>query len=166
MKSFTLSHEIHCDTDTFWKLFFDKTFNEELFKRGLQFPGYEVLEFKDEDSRIFRRTKVTPKLDAPAPVAKVLGSSFSYTEEGTFDKATKVLSWKTTPSALADKVTTKGTVKVEPMGDDKVRRISEFHYEAKVFGIGGILESAFEKSLRSGWEKSAEFTNQWIKDHP
>jgi hypothetical protein len=40
--------------------------------------------------------------------------------------------------------------------------VSEFHYEAKVFAIGGILESAFEKSLRSGWDKSAEFLNAWL----
>ena len=92
-------------------------------------------------------------------------TSFSYVEDGTFDKATKILTWKTTPSSMADKVTTKGTIKAEPAGDGKVLRISDFQYEAKVFAIGGILESAFEKSLRSGWEKSAEFLNNWLKEH-
>ena len=165
MKSFSLSHEIHCDQDTFWKVFFDKAFNEALFRDGLHFPHYEVLDFKDGEKEIVRRVKVTPKMDAPGPVAKALGSSFSYVEDGTFDKATKILTWKTTPSSMADKVTTKGTIKAEPAGDGKVLRISDFQYEAKVFAIGGILESAFEKSLRSGWEKSAEFLNNWLKEH-
>ena len=165
MKSFTLSHEINCDLDAFWKIFFDKEFNVALFRDGLQFPHYEVLELKDGEKEILRRVKVTPKMDAPGPVAKVLGNSFSYVEDATFDKASKVLTWKTTPSSMADKVTTKGTIKAEPAGEGKVMRLSEFHYEAKVFGIGGLLESAFEKSLRSGWDKSAEFLNRWLKEH-
>ncbi len=166
MKTFSLSHEINCDQEKFWALFFDKALNEAMFRDGLQFPHYEVLEFKETATEIVRRVKVIPKMDAPGPVAKALGSSFSYVEDGTFDKAAKVLRWKTTPSAMADKVTTRGTIKAEPAGDGKVRRVSDFEYEAKVFGIGGIIESAFEKSLRSGWDKSAEFLNRWLKEHP
>lgn len=164
MKSFTLSHEIHCDSETFWKTFFDKSFNDDMFKKGLGFPHYETVEQRDTDKEIVRRVKVTPKMDAPGPVAKALGSSFSYTEDGTFDKASKVFSWKTTPSSLADKVKTEGTVRVEPAGEGKVRRVCEFHYEAKVFGIGGLLESSLEKNLRGGWDKSAEFMNRWLKE--
>jgi hypothetical protein len=122
-----------------------------------------VLDLKETDKEIVRRAKVTPKMDAPAPVAKVMGSSFSYIEEGTFDRATKVYRWKSTPSQMAEKVKTTGEVRAEPAGEGKVKRISVFHYEAKIFAIGGLVESSIEKSLRSGWEKSAAFFNEWLK---
>ena len=164
MPSFTLTHELHCDVDTFWKTFFDKDFNTKMFKEGLAFPSYDVLDQKDGDKEITRRAKVTPKMDVPGPVAKVLGGSFSYTEEGTFDKAAKIWRWKTTPSSMAEKVKSTGTVRVEPLGDGKCRRICDFELEGKIFGLGGIIEGALEKNLRSGWDKSAEWMNRHFKE--
>jgi hypothetical protein len=164
MHHFTLTHEIHCDEETFWKTFFAKDFNGELYRRGLVFPEYTLLELKESDKEIVRRAKVTPKMDVPGPVAKVLGSSFSYVEEGTFDRATKRYKWKSIPSQMGDKVKTEGVVHCEPAGDGKVKRVSAFSYEAKIFGIGGVVESSLEKSLRSGWDKSAAFLNEWLKE--
>ncbi len=48
------------------------------------------------------------------------------------------------------------------MGDNKVRRVAELINEAKVFGIGGLLESSAEKQLREGWDQSATYMNKWI----
>lgn len=163
MPSFTLTHEINCDVDTFWKNFFDKSFNVKMFKEGLDFPSFEVVDQKDDDKQVTRKSQVTPKMDVPGPVAKILGSSFSYLEEGTFDKASKVWRWKTTPSTMADKVKTSGVVRVEEAGEGKCRRLCEFEYEAKVFGLGGVIEKALEKNLRSGWDKSAEWMNAFYK---
>ena len=74
--------------------------------------------------------------------------------------------WKMTPSTLADKLFTSGTVRVEKMGDSKVRRIAEMNVEAKIFAVGGLIEGSAEKQMREGWDKSSTFMNQWIKDHP
>jgi hypothetical protein len=163
MQSFTLSHEIHCDEETFWKVFFDKDFNAALYKDGLAFPEYALLDLKETEKEIVRRARVTPKMDVPAPVAKVLGSSFSFIEEGTFDRTTKIYRWKSIPNQMADKVKTFGDVHVEPAGDGKVKRVSAFSYEAKIFAIGGLVESSLDKNLRSGWDKSAVFFNAWLK---
>ncbi len=165
MVKFTLTHEINCDVDTFWKVFFNKDFSHELFRGALQFPAYEIMELKDGDKEIFRRVSATPKMDAPAAVAKVLGSSFSYVEEGRFDKGTKIFQWKSIPSTMADKVRTEGSVRAEPAGDGKIRRVSDFSFEAKVFGLGGVIESALEKNLRHGWDESAVFMNNWLKSN-
>jgi hypothetical protein len=164
MAKFTLTHEIECDPEQFWKLFFDKEFNQTLFKQHLGFPAFDVVEQRETDREIYRKVSGTPKMDVPGPVAKVLGSSFTYVEEGTFDKATKTWRWKMTPSAMPDKLRNEGTVRVEPAGPGKSRRISEIVAEAKVFGIGGLIESAAEKNLRDGWDKSAHYMNQWIRE--
>jgi hypothetical protein len=164
MGKFTVTHEINCNADTFWKIFFDKTFSEKLYKESLGFPEYTITEQRDTGTEVIRVSVGTPKMDMPGPVAKLLGSSFSFTEHGTFNKATKVYRFKSTPSTMADKLRNEGTLRIEPIGDNKVRRIAEIEIEAKVFGVGGLIESSAEKQFREGWDRSAVYMNQWIAD--
>lgn len=166
MGKFTVSHEINCNEETFWKTFFDKDFNEKLYKEALGFPSYKTLEQNETDKQITRKVSGQPKMDVPGPVAKLIGSGFSYVEDGSFDKGSKVWRWKMIPSTLADKMRTEGTVRVEPVGSDKVRRISEITIEAKIFGVGGLMESTAEKQMRQGWDASAVFMNKYLANAP
>ena len=43
MGKFTVTHEINCNAETFWEVFFDKAFNEQLFLRELGFPEFTVI---------------------------------------------------------------------------------------------------------------------------
>jgi hypothetical protein len=165
MGKFSISHVINCDEETFWKTFFDKGFNDELYLKSLGFPEFKVIEQRDSDAEIYRKVTGQPKMDMPGPVAKLMGSNFRYTEEGRYNKATKLWSWKMTPSALADKLRNEGTMRIEKVGDDKVRRIADLVIEAKVFGLGGLIESSAEKQLRDGWDKSAVFMNKYLETH-
>lgn len=158
MKTFTLVHEIATDVDGFWQAFFDKDYNVALYSEGLHFPKYEVLSFEETDKEIRRKVRVTPKLDVPGPIAKLLGDGFAYMEEGTFDRAAKIWRWQNVPS---DKLLTKGTIRAEAAGEGKCRRIGDFTVEGKIFGLGGMLESTLEKNLRNGWDKSASFLSAW-----
>lgn len=164
MGKFTVTHEINCDVETFWKTFFDKDFNEKMFLQGLGFPEFRVVEQNETDSRLTRRVAGQPKMELPGPVAKLLGSNFRFTEDGTWDKSSKVWSFKMTPSTLADKLRQEGTMRIESVGPGKVRRIAELFIEAKVFGVGGLIESTTEKQLRDGWDKSAVFMNRYLAD--
>ena len=162
MKKLSLKHEINCSAEHFWKVFFDKEFNEKLYLQGLGFPEFKTLEQNETDQKITRRTQGRPKVDLPGPIAKVLGPNFGYIEEGSFDKSRKVWTWKMIPSTMAEKLKNEGTVRVEAVGDNKVRRVADLVVEAKIFGIGGLMESTAEKQLRDGWENSAHFMNKWL----
>lgn len=165
MPTFTVTHEINCDEETFWKLFLDKEFNERMYKDGLGFPEFSIVEQVETDSEIRRKTAGKPKLNnVPGPVAKLLGDSFRYTEVGSMDKKNKVWRYKLTPSVMADKMKQEGKITCEPAGPGKVKRVAELFIEAKVFGVGGLLESTTEKSLREGWDSSAKFMNKWIAE--
>lgn len=164
MIKFTLTHEINCDADTFWRLFFDKEFNEQLYKGALGFTKYEVTESKDSDKQLARKVSAVPKIDLPGPLAKLFGPGFGYVEEGTLDKASKRWSWVMITSQMSDKLKQSGTLRVESAGEAKVRRIAEITGEAKVFGVGGMIESTIEKELRAGWDKSAEFMNKYLRE--
>jgi hypothetical protein len=164
MIRFTLTHEIHCDEETFWKLFFDRAFNDALYKTGLGFTKYDVVDSRDTATQTIRKVSATPKVDLPGPIAKLMGPGFGYVEEGTFDKGSKRWTWSMTTSTMSDKLKQGGSLKIEPAGAGRVRRVAEITGEAKVFGLGGLIESTIEKELRAGWDKSAEFMNKWIRE--
>lgn len=166
MGKFTVTHEINCNVETFWKVFFDKDFNMKLYKEHLGFPEFTIVDQKETDTNIVRKVTGTPKMDVPGPVAKLLGSNFRYTEEGKFDRGTQIWTWKMIPSTQADKLRNEGTLRITAIGDSKVRRYADIVVEAKIFGVGGLIESSSEKQLRDGWDKSAVYMNQWIKTHP
>jgi hypothetical protein len=166
MAKFTMNHDLDCDVDKFWQLFlFEEGFNDKLFKE-LEFPEWKLLEQKEEGNIIHRVVKAVPKMDAPGPVAKLLGDKFGYTERGKYDKTTKIYTFVIETSAMKEKLKNEGKVVCEPRGEGKSRRVVDILAEAKVFGVGGMIESSFEKSYRSGWGKSAEFINRWVKEHP
>ena len=163
---FTMTNEIDCNVEKFWETFLDPKLTERLFKEALGFTEFRILEQTETASTLLRRSAATPKMSWPGPVAKLFGDRFGYTEEATFDKATKVWSWKMTPSTLPDKLRHEGSVRVEPLGDARVRRIVAIVLEAKVFAIGGLIESSVEKQIRESWEKSATVTNEWLRAPP
>ena len=162
MGKFTVTHEINCNVDTFWKTFLDKDFNDQLYKGTLGFPDFKVTEQTEDDTRAVRRVSATPKMEVPGPVQKLLGSNFRYTEDGSMTKPERIWRWKMTPSTLADKLLTSGTIRAEAIGDNKTRRVAEMVVEAKIFGLGGLIESSAEKQLRDGWDKSAAFMNKYL----
>jgi hypothetical protein len=167
MGKFTMKHEIHCDADTFWKVFLDKEFNEKLYTTALGFPDFKVTEQTDTETSVTRRVAAQPKMDVPGPVAKLIGPGFRYTEEGSMSKSERLWKWKMIPSTLADKLFTSGTVRIEaiPGSTDKVRRVADMNVEAKIFAVGSLIESSAEKQMRDGWDKSATFMNKWLADH-
>lgn len=162
MTTFQMKHDIDCTPEKFWEMFFDNDLQKKIFD-DLQFPQWEVTEMKDTEKEIVRRIKAIPKLDAPAPVAKLLGPGFGYTEEGRFDKEKKVFKFVIKTTQLTEKLKNEGTVRVEAKGADKCTRVVDIVLEAKVFGLGGMIEKMSEKSFRDGWGKSADVFNKKLK---
>ena len=164
MRNIQLNHEINCNAETFWKVFLDREFNETLFRKELGFPQYDIISFDEKDGEIVRRVKGNPKNSAPKAVQKLMGDGFGYLEVGRMKRGDSVWTFKITPNTMADKITNEGFVKCEPAGEDKVRRVSELKFEARIFGVGGMVESTAEKDFRDGYDVSAVFMNRWIKE--
>ena len=103
--------------------------------------------------------------DLPGPVKKVIGDRLAYTEEGTFDKKSKRYTFKVTPSTMADKTKVSGELWVEKIGDKKIRRMCRISVEVKVFMVGGMVEDRIMQDLRSSYDNSTAYTNQYIKEN-
>lgn len=164
MKQVKLVHEINCSPEVFWKLQFDPAFNEALLGHAMKVENYKILKFEETDREIRRTTTGQPKIDLPGPIKKIMGSGFAYTEEGKFDKSTQTWSWKISVSTFGDKARNEGTMRLEKLGDNKVRRIAEAVVECKIFGVGGLVEGNMEKAMVDGWNAGAQFINKWIAD--
>ena len=162
MRTASVTSLINCDVDTFWKVFFDDAYNKAFYLQEMGFFELEILS-KTDTSRVMR---AVPKLNMPKPVMKLLGNSFGYEERGTFDREKSEWAWKMVPNKLADKLSSHGTVRVEAAGEGKCRRSDAVTIEAKIFGVGRLVESSTEKEVRTAWSKESSFINRWLKDHP
>jgi len=162
MKKVHLSHEINCSAEVFWKLYFDPAFTEALLREAIKVDDFKVVKQEENEREIVRITTGKPRISAPAAVQKIIGSNFSYTEEARFDRKTQTLRWKISLSTFTDKTRNEGVLRVEPIGPDRVRRIADAEVEARIFGMGGMMESGMEKQMLEGWAAGAEFTNHWI----
>lgn len=163
MKSITIHHELPCDIDTFWSTFLDEGFNSWLYAQ-LGFPEYRTVERRETDTQIVRKVRGVPKMELPSTLEKAFGSTIAYTEDASFDKPTRVWRWRMTPSTLAEKLRLEGTVRAETLPGGRVRRIADIEIEAKVFGLGGLIESAAESNLRRGWDDSARLMTRWFNE--
>lgn len=164
MVRLTMRQEIHCDAATFWRQFFDPELCRRLFLEGLGFPAYETVRQQETPTTIERTVAIEPKLTMPAPLARAFGSSFRYTEEGSFDRSGETWRWRMLSDKLGDKVRVTGTLRLTPLGPARVAREVEIDIEAKVFMLGSLIEDTFKKQLSDGWHRSAEVQNQWLRE--
>jgi hypothetical protein len=163
---FTLRHPLDCTPERHWALFWDPEWTRTLIVDGLGFFSCDVRPVRQEGTLRHREMAVTPKLDIPAAVAKILGPKLGYTEKGTFDEATQTWTYRMVLNVLTDSIRIGGEVSIEPLGAGRCTRVSKMWVEVKIFGVGGMIEKAAEKNMRDGWDRSAQWINQWLAKNP
>lgn len=163
---FTVRDIFETDVDTYWsEMFFDEEYNSRLYREGLGFKDFAVLELTGEKGGPrTRKMRTEPAADAPAVVRKLIGDSLTYTESGSFDPAKKLWTYTITTSKLSDKVHIGGKLWAEPKGPKKLERIAEIEIEVKIFGVGGAVEKFIEKTTRDSYVKATAFTNRFIRE--
>lgn len=160
---FILRHPYVIEPETFWReVFFDPEYNEALYRKGLHFEAYKVIE-ETTSGRRTRKLAVTPKLEAPAPIKKLLGDSISYVEDGHLDPAKPSWVTRVLPSKLGDKASISSELWLERTGPGQSDRVAAFDIEVKIFGIGGMFEKFLEKTMRENYQKAADYTNEWLR---
>lgn len=162
---FTVRNQFDTNVDTYWnEIFFSEEYNSRLYREGLGFKGFELIELTGEKGqRRTRKLRTEPAADAPAVVRKLIGDSLSYTETGSWDPATKVWSYSISTSKLSEKIRIGGRLWAEPKGD-KLERIAEIEIEVKILGVGGTIEKFLEKTTRESYVKATAFTNRFIAE--
>jgi hypothetical protein len=158
-----IEHVYHCSESVFWQLFFNDEFNQRLFKEGLGFPQYEQLSFEETAEEIRRVTSVRPRVgQLPGPLKKVVGEGIGYREHGVFDKRTRRFSLHVVANKMPDRLTVEGVLFTEPLDQDRCRRLFDAAVQARVFGVGKLLENRLIADLQANYSDSADFTNRYL----
>ncbi|MCA9622691.1 MAG: DUF2505 domain-containing protein [Myxococcales bacterium] len=158
MRRPSASHHIDCDPATFWSVFWDDdAFLRELYLEVLQFKSFTVVS-RSETKRVMR---LVPKMNVPGPVAKVIGDTFGYEDHAELDRGAGEMRWQMKPNTMQGKLLVQGMVRVTPDGDG-CRRVDEVTIEAKIFGVGGLVEGSTEQEVRAGWDKEAAFLKRYL----
>lgn len=165
MLNFTLEHEIDCSEDRFWELFLDPEFTRDMIVQGLDFARCDVGPLEDAPGNTQRRPMtVTPKLELPTAVAKVLGPRLAYNEAGLFHVDERRWRYDLELSVLSDRIKIGGDVTTKPAGENKCIRISTHQVNIKIFGVGSLAERAARSNMEDGWGKSAVWMNRRLAD--
>lgn len=160
---FTVQHTYPIAADRFFtEMFFDPEYNRTLYLESLGFEAFDIeREDRDVNGLVEHRTvRVQPKLNMPKPVAKLLGSAFTYREVG----AMEGMAWESqiVPSRLADKVAVSTTMTVTPVGEDTCLRTAEFDIRVRIFGVGKVFEGFIERTLRESYAKASAHSTRWL----
>lgn len=166
MKRFTIVHEFACSPERFWRLFFEPAFNAALYREALSVADYAVTSSRETEAEIHRAITGRPQLRLPAAAQKIVGDRLTFSEDGRFDRRARVWRASFTTSTFGDKVRNVTTIRTEPAGPAALRRVGEVEIEAKIFGVGGLVESSMESSMRESWDAAARFTAEWLARHP
>jgi len=162
----TVSHPLHCTPETFWKrIFFDRVYNEALFRQEMKFPEYSIVEQKEAADRVERKVRVTPPQKAPEIVRKLVKGTMSYDEIGTWTAQDGIYRFKTLTSMMAEKIKIGGTIRAEPAGEGKMVRRVDMDIEVNVMLVGGAIEKFLAGEIQSNYDVSFSFTNRWIAEH-
>jgi hypothetical protein len=160
-------HELGCSESLFWdRLFFDEAFNRRLFLEELGFSSWRVVRRGDiAQPFVDMEIEVTPKVgDLPGPLRTLVGEGLSYREIGRLDRQRRRYSVKAESGKLGDRLLVQGELYTEALGADRCRRIFEVTAEAKIFGVGGLLEKRVLSDIERNYEVSAGFITRYAKE--
>jgi len=166
MQRHTIAHEINCPPERMWELFFSNEFNFEMYEQGLGFPSCTIPELTDKGDVLHRRMVMVPKLEMPKPVAKIVGDRVGYEEIGDWVRSAGEWRWRLILAAFGDKVHIEGVMRLEPHGDGHCMRKVNFEVDAKMFGIGKIIENTATQNVIDGWNASAKWINGYLERNP
>ncbi len=165
MTAVRIEHAFDCDEKTFWEqIFFSEQFNRDMYLKYLQFKQWEVTEYRETDTSIFRTVTVTPKIgDLPGAIKSLIGDNLGYREEGKFDKQSRRFSVVVVPSSLADKISVRGDTWLQPLDQVRHKRIFDAEVSVKMFGVGNIIEKKIIADLQLSYNAGAVFTADYLR---
>ena len=167
MKERRIEHTYDCSADVFWsKIFLDDEYNRKLFQDELHFESWRVSSSEQRGQEIHRVVEAVPRLgDLPAALKRLLSEGAAYQERGVVDRSAQRYRLEVTPRSLASKLSISGELFTTPLAERSCRRTYVARVEARVFGVGGMIEDRLLHDIERSYVKAAVFTNRWIADH-
>jgi Protein of unknown function (DUF2505) len=166
MKERRIEHVYDCSAEVFWnQIFLDEEYNRKLFLDELHFSVWKVLRSEERGTELHRVIEATPALgDLPSALKRLLSDGLGYEEHGVLDRAQQRYRLEVKPRSLANKLTIQGELTTQRLSDRSCRRVYVARAEARVLGVGGMIEQRLLDDIEKSYNKSAVFTNRWIAE--
>lgn len=156
---FQKEHRIEMPASRFFELMFDTAYMKRMNLEAMNVQGYDNQARSVDGPTWTMRNTVTPQDNMPGFLKKLIGTTFSYTEDATHQKGSDSATVTMTPNVMRDKVRMGYKLRVVPEGDSACRRIMEWEIEVKIFGVGGQIEKFAGAEIERGMDNSARFMN-------
>ena len=161
-----MEHLIRCDVDAFWTNFLDSEAHRTIFTFELGYPSYRVTDSTDQGGAVHRRVEITPKLNMPHAVQKIIGERFSYVELGELDRGVYRFKLLPPPAFRADRATAEGSMRAEATREGFTRRVVELNIDIRMLGLGSMLESFASKAAQDAYAAHASAVNALLAAAP
>jgi hypothetical protein len=157
---FVVEHVLQASEEQFWThVFRSERFNRALYIDHLGF-GYELESW--DPATCSRRARIWPVTNVPKALSSLIGGEINFVEEGVCDEATRQYDFSIIPSRLSDRIDVRGRVETEPLTDRTCRRRVTLDIEVRMFGIGPVMESFLERSIREQYDENAAFIDDYL----
>ena len=131
-----------CSAERYWEIFFSKEYSAGLWPALDIKHELLVFERKGEgpELRIHREQRLVPQREVPGFIKKLVSGAITYVEKNDFVAADNAMRTVTIPGFAADRITTTGTYRLEPLGASRCKRIWEGGCECRIPLVGGKVE--------------------------
>lgn len=156
---------LRISVDTFWqKLFFNHDYNRGLYE-ALGFQSFELLHEEHlSDGRVRRSIRAEPPVRAPELLKRKLSARLSYVDDGEFDPARRIWTFRNESSIAKDSTKIGGTIRVEPTATG-CTQIIELDLSVRAFGLGGLAERVIESNMRDSYKTTADYLHRYAEQH-
>lgn len=157
---FTVEHALQASEQQFWdEVFKSEDFNRALYIEHLGF-GYELESW--DPAACSRRARIWPVTHIPKVLTGLLGGEISFVEEGVCEEPARLYEFRIIPSRLPERIDVRGRVETTPLTDRTCRRTVSIEIEVRLFGIGAVMESFLEKTIREQYDENAAFIDKYL----
>lgn len=159
---FRMEHVLPTNPHRAWEVIMSEEFARQSYAHSG--TNREVLSEEERDGLTFMKLRIVVEKPLPPMAAKVLGSTqLSWIQEQVIDDAKRVMNWRITiPSAK--KVQSAGVFRILHQGDEALR-IVEGEVNVKIPIVGKKAEQHICRQLEESYEKSAKFTQNWLRQN-
>jgi hypothetical protein len=154
---FEIDTTLNMSVDEAWANLSNPEVYRRMYLEGLDFVACTV-EVLDDGPQFRMRTEATPKVQLPGPIRKIIGDKSSYTETVHWDREAGAWKWSIALAAT-NRVKISGVMTMRPSSDGTCIRHIDGAIEAKIFGVGGLMEKTVRDQVHDNYDRAGRFLN-------
>lgn len=158
---FSMTHHFDDSPEQLWDIFDRSDFEQRLGE--MTDTKREILETRTDDGVEITRIRSVARRELPAVMKRALGiDRFQYEQEQRLDRRADTLEWTVQTPFLTDRVTARGTVRLEST-DAGCTRIVEGEVHVQLPLVGKKMERKLAEKIRNSHEQAAGLAEQLLE---